>query len=334
MTENVIGEIKIPLGIAGPVKVNSKKILIPLATTEGALVASVNRGCKAITKSGGANVLIEKIGATRGPVFKTGSLAGSKKFVSWLNSNYDNMNYHIVKTSKHLKLLKISPTIVGSYVFVRFYFDTDLAMGMNMATIASDAAAKYIEKKTKIKCLSLSGNFCVDKKASWMNFINGRGIKINAEVLLTKKVLKEVLKTNARDFFEVWLGKCMIGSAVSGSMGFNCQFANIVAAIFIATGQDPAHVVEGSLGITTAEVIGENLKIGIYLPSVMIGTVGGGTGLPAQKKAISIIGEENLAEGLGGAVLAGEISLLASLAEGSLAKAHEQLGRSFPRKPE
>lgn len=325
--ENMIGIAQIPMGIAGPLKVNSKKIFIPLATTEGALVASVNRGCKAITESGGGKVIVKKTGTTRGPVFKTKDINESIKFEKWLITNLAILNKIAESTSDHIKLLKIEPKTVGNYVFVRFTFDTDKAMGMNMATIATDKIAEYIWKKLKIECLAVSGNFCVDKKASWQNFISGRGYEISAEVLLSKKIIKNVLKTDAKKFFDVWLSKCMVGSAITGSVGFNAQYANIIAAVFLATGQDIAHVVEGSIGITTAEVTGENLKVGIYLPDVMAGTVGGGTGLATQKEALSIIGKDNFFEGIGGAVLAGEISLLASLSEKSLARAHKNLAR-------
>jgi len=329
----MIGVAQIPMGIAGPLKIKpiggkgSFESFVPLATTEGALVASVNRGCKAITLSGGASVLVEKIGATRGPVFKTKGLAESYRFSHWLITHMADLRKASRKTSSHIRLLRADPTIVGNRVFVRFAFDTGKAMGMNMVTIATGEITALLQKKTGVRCLSLSGNFCVDKKASWQNFILGRGKKINAEVVLTKKVLKEVLKTSAQEFFEVWLSKCMVGSAVSGTMGGNAHFANVVAAIFLATGQDPAHVVEGSLGVTTAEVVGEGLRVGVYLPDVMVGTVGGGTGLATQKEALSLIKKENLSYVIGGAVLAGEISLLASLSQGSLVDAHKRLGR-------
>ncbi|MCX6705257.1 MAG: hydroxymethylglutaryl-CoA reductase [Candidatus Woesebacteria bacterium] len=334
--ENMIGITQIPLGISSSIKINSKSYFVPLTTTEGALVASVSRGCKAISLSGGTAVIVEKVGVTRGPVFKTGSLAESFRFRAWLIKHFNDLNHQSVNASSHLKLLKIDSTVVGKNIYVRFSFDTDDAMGMNMATIATQAIVDFIGKKTKIKCLSISGNYCIDKKPSWLNFIGGRGFKVWAEVTLTKKVLREVLKTSAKKFFDVWLAKCMTGSALAGSMGFNAQFVNIVAAIFLAMGQDPAHIVEGSLGITSAEVVGENLYVSIYLPDLMIGTVGGGTSLATQAEALSILGinggdkgknAEKLAQIIGGTVLAGEISLLASLAEGSLVKAHKKLGR-------
>ena len=325
--ENMIGAVQIPLGVAAPLKINGKDFYVPLATTEGALVASVSRGCKAITESGGTVTRVEKVGATRGPVFLTSGIRESQKFIKWLTDHYINIYQYSGRTSKYIKLLKIEPQIVGKYVFVRFSFDTSDAMGMNMVTIATQAIAELIEKKTKIKCLSISGNFCIDKKPAWLNFTLGRGYKVWAEVTLKEKVIKTVLKTTAAKIYDVWLAKCMVGAAISGSMGFNAQFANVIAAIFIACGQDAAHIGEGSVGITTAEVIGKDLYISVYLPDLMIGTIGGGTGLPTQKESFDIITRKNFPEAIGGAVLAGEISLLASLSEGSLVKAHERLGR-------
>jgi len=204
-------------------------------------------------------------------------------------------------------------------------------MGMNMATIATDKIVSYIENKTKVPCLAISGNFCVDKKPAWLNFISGRGRRVWAEAVVKKDLVKIILKTNPQKLFDVWLAKCMMGSIMSGSMGFNSHFANVVAAFFAATGQDLAHVVEGSMGVTTMKILESgDLYVSVYLPAVMIGTIGGGTKLAIKKEALSIMkvtSSDALAEILGCAVLAGELSLLSSLAEGSLAKAHTRLGR-------
>jgi len=335
--ENMIGATQVPIGIAGPLVMKGKKYYIPLATTEGALVASVNRGCKAITESGGAMVDSHRVGATRGPVFKVRSLEENKKLNEFIETHFNEIKELTEKTSHHLTLKKISSQGVGKYRYVRFVYDTQDAMGLNMVTIATDAAVTYIEKATGAECLALSGNYCVDKKPSWQNFINSRGIKVWAEVTLPSSVLTRVLKTTAKKAHETWFAKCMLGSAMSGSMGFNAQYANVIAALFLATGQDIAHVGEGSLGITTAEVVnGNDLYVSIHLPDLMVGTVGGGTGLATQLEALSLLGvaggnngknAQRLAEIIAGAVLAGEISLLSSLEEGSLAKAHQQLGR-------
>lgn len=328
--ENMIGVAQVPMGIAGPLRVGEKDYYVPLATTEGALVASVNRGCKAITRSGGASVDSHRVGATRGPVFKVKNLQENKKLYEFLETHFEQMKRIAEKTSHHLKLKKITSRGVGLYRYVRFVYDTQDAMGLNMVTIATDPIVRYIERQTGAKCLALSGNYCVDKKPSWQNFINNRGFKAWAEVTLSEKVLRTILKTTAQTAYETWFAKCMLGSAMSGSMGFNAQYANIIAAMFIATGQDPAHVVEGSLGITTAEVQGNDLYVSVYLPDLMVGTVGGGTGLATQKEALSIIGvtrSEELARVVAATTLAGEISLLSSLEEGTLARAHKTLGR-------
>ncbi len=338
--ENMVGIAQVPMGVAGPLAIQSaswrtkfkiQNYYVPLATTEGALVASVSRGCKAITQSGGAGVDSHKAGATRGPVFKVRSLAESKKLYEFLKTHEDELKNVAKSTSGHLTLKKITSRCVGRYRYVRFSFDTQDAMGMNMATIASTKLAAYIEEKTHARCIAVAGNFDIDKKPAWLNFIEARGTEVWAEVILPSSVLRHTLKTSAQAVYDVWLAKCMIGSAISGSLGFNAQFANVIAAIFLATGQDLGYVGEGSMGITTTEVInGNDLYMSVYLPDVMVGTVGGGTGLATQKEALSMLGaksSQQFAEVVGAAVLAGEISLLASLSEGTLARAHEKLGR-------
>lgn len=345
--ENMVGSTKIPLGVAGPLKVQSSSIprtqdkvqsyYIPLATTEGALVASINRGCKAVTESGGANTSSCNIGATRGPVFYTGNIKNEQRLFEWVKKNEDKIRKIAESTSNHLKYKKLIFRGLADYAFIRFAFDTKDAMGMNMATIATEKIVRLIEKETGILCISLAGNFDSDKKPSWLNFIENRGHKVWAEATIKKNIVKEILKTTPQKIYDVWLSKNMIGSAMSGSLGFNAHFANIVSAIFIATGQDPAHVVEASMGITTSRVTKTgDLYFSIYIPALMVGTVGGGTNLATQKEALSIMGivggnegrnSQKLAEIISGAVLCGELSLLASLAEGSLASSHKKLGR-------
>lgn len=333
--ENLIGAISLPLGVAGPALVKGEhadgQYYIPLATTEGALVASVSRGCKAISLSQGARVYAQRAGTTRGPVFFVNNLQEGKKFHQWLIQHEHLLKQTAEKTSMHLLFLKMEIRMLSNYVFIRFYFDTDNAMGMNMSTIATQAMVDVIEKETGIPCLSVAGNFDIDKKPAWLNIINNRGFAVWAETVISNKVLHDVLKTTAQKLYDVWLGKCVFGSMMSGSLGFNAHFANIVAAFFAATGQDLAHVVEGSMGITATRIVEDgDLHISVYLPAVMVGTVGGGTKLKTQQEALRILGvsdSETLAEVLGASVLAGELSLLASQAEGTLAKAHKKLGR-------
>ncbi|MBI4065066.1 hydroxymethylglutaryl-CoA reductase [Candidatus Gottesmanbacteria bacterium] len=377
--ENMVGASQVPMGVAGPLRVShatsdkrqDKEYYIPLATTEGALVASVNRGCKAITQSGGAMVDSYRVGATRGPVFKVKNLTESDRLNTFLDTHLDDFKKITKETSHHLKLKKLMSRGVGRYRFIRFAFDSADAMGMNMATIASQALVEFIQKKTGAKCISVAGNFDSDKKPAWLNFIENRGFKAWAEVTLPSLVLEQTLKVTAAQVYETWFAKCMIGSAMSGSMGFNAQYANVVATVFLATGQDLGHVAEGSMGITTAEVVktqnfpredsgqaklksqnynskrktlhqneDESLYVSIYLPDLMVGTIGGGTGLATQKEALELLGvagglsvgeegknAQRFAQIVAASVLAGEISLLASEAEGSLARAHLALAR-------
>lgn len=334
--ENMIGAAQVPIGIAGPLRIKQKNYYIPLATTEGALVASVNRGCKAITESGGASVDSYRVGATRGPVFKVKNLVQNDKLNTFFETHLKELGTVAQKTSHHLKLKQIFSRGLGRYRFARFVFNTQDAMGMNMATIATAKMIQIIETKTGARCVSVAGNYDVDKKPSWLNVIEGRGIKAWAEVTVPERVLTSVLKTTAKAVYETWMAKCMMGSIMSGSMGYNAHIANVIAAMFLATGQDVGHVSEGSVGITTTEVIDNDLYVSVYLPDLMVGTVGGGTGLATQKEALSILGVAGgnegknamqLAEIIAGAVLAGEISLLASEAEGSLAEAHQKLAR-------
>jgi len=334
--ENLIGATQIPLGIAGPLAIKNLKLkiknyYIALATTEGALVASISRGCKAVTQSGGANVYIESVGITRGPVFKLNNLAEAIKTKIWIEKNFKDLAKVAASTSSHLKLLKADYQVLGRNLFIRFYFDSADAMGMNMATIGTEQIVRLIEQNTTAKCISLAGNFDIDKKSAWLNFISGRGKKIWAEAIIPIKIVREILKTSPEKITEMVKLKNYLGSILAGSIGYNAHFANIISAIFIATGQDPAHIVEGSMGITTAEVLPSgDLYFSIYLPALVVGTVGGGTHLPTQQQALKVMQATNVleyAQIIAAAVLAGELSLLASLAEGTLAKSHQKLAR-------
>jgi hydroxymethylglutaryl-CoA reductase (NADPH) len=340
--ENLIGSTQIPLGVAGPLSIikdeTSTIHYIPLATTEGALVASVSRGCKAIYESGGVSIQSNNVGVTRAPVFKTSGITHSVEIKKWLTNNYEELKTLSESTSSHLKLLKIDSNFSGRNLFIRFHFDSEDAMGMNMATIAVEQVIPLIEKETHAKCISVSGNFDVDKKPAWLNFITGRGKRVWAEAIIPKEVVKSILKTTPEKIADLVYRKILVGSIMSGSMGFNAHYSNIIAAIFTATGQDLGQVVEGSLGITSAEVTDNgDLYFSIHLPSLMIGTVGGGTNLPTQKEALSIMGIKDqgdtskFAEIIASTILAGELSLLASQSAGTLGESHINLARKGQR---
>jgi hydroxymethylglutaryl-CoA reductase (NADPH) len=338
--ENMIGAVQIPLGIAGPLRIISslqdREVFLPLATTEGALVASVSRGSKAITQAGGASVISEKVGITRSPVFLVDNVKEGEKVIKWTKNNFIKIKKIAEGTSSHLTLLDIKPWMVGRSLFLRFRFDSQDAMGMNMATIACSLAADLIENETKVKLVSVSGNVCVDKKPNMLNFIEGRGTRVWADCTISEEIVNKILKTTPEKFVDVVTRKVYVGSIVSGSIGANSHAANVLAAIFAATGQDIAHISEVSSVITTAEVTRGGLYVSVNLSDLVVGTVGGGTGLGTQKEALNILGvyggdggknSQKLAEIIGAAVLAGEISLIASLSVNSLARAHRELGR-------
>lgn len=338
--ENMIGVAQIPLGVAGPLLIQrenrAKEYYIPLATTEGALIASINRGCRAITEAGGVQTVVERVGTSRGPVFQTSSLIHSHQFVTWLESQRFKMEKIVKECSSHCTLLSFTTQIVGTLVFVRFSFDTQDAMGMNMATIVTQQIAEWIEHEQSIRCLSVSGNFCVDKKPSWQNTVLGRGYRAWSEVVIPTDSIINILKTTNEQLVSTWQAKCLIGSAVSGSVGFNGHAANVIAALYLATGQDIAHVVEGSQTITTMSQEEHGVRVSVLLPAILVGTVGGGTGLATQQEALQLLGIDGGNEGKHGeelagivssVVLAGELSELCALSSGTLTKAHQHLAR-------
>ncbi len=342
--ENTIGVIQIPLGIAGPLLVNGNyargMYYIPLATTEGALVASVNRGCKIVSDNGGVNVRVIRDYMSRAPVFKFENIDDAIEFLEWVDNNIEEIRKEAESTSRHAKLIDIEKYIMGNNVWLRFKFKTGDAMGMNMVTIAVDKAVRYIiEKFPKAKLVSISGNMCVDKKPNALNLLLGRGKTVIAEATIRREYLKEKFNVEPEDVVDVVYRKNLLGSAYAASYGYNAHFANIIAAIFIATGQDVAQVVESSMGFTWAEIDKNgNLYFTITLPSLEVGTVGGGTRLPTQQEALKILGVAGpgdppgvnalkLAEIVGAAVLAGELNLIIALARNELARAHQRLGR-------
>jgi len=337
--ENPIGTVQIPIGITGPLKINGEyakgEFYIPIATSEGALVASINRGCSVITLAKGVNTLIIDDKMTRAPVIRTESIQESYTIKNWIENNFLRLKKMAETTTKHGELVKIDPILIaGNYVYPRFNYSTGDSMGMNMVTIATEKALELLEEETSGEIISLSGNACVDKKPSNINLIEGRGKSLIADILIPEEIVHNKLKTTAKSIEEVNTIKNLIGSAVSGSMGFNAHYANIIAGLFLATGQDAAHVVEGSLGITTAENRNGDLYFSVTIPDLPIATVGGGTSIETAEESLKILDcygagkVKKLAEIMVATVLGGELSLIAALSSGHLAKAHKTHGRA------
>ncbi|MCD1295319.1 hydroxymethylglutaryl-CoA reductase (NADPH) [Methanocella sp. CWC-04] len=343
--ENAIGAVQIPLGVAGPLKINGEyakgSFYVPLATTEGALVASVNRGCSVCTQSGGVNTMIFQDEMTRAPVVKVNTLEDAKKIVQAFKSPefMEEVRKAVSSTTRHGELLGVDPYVVGKNVFLRFAYDTKDAMGMNMVTIASEAVMHLVEERFGARLIALSSNMCTDKKPAAINVIEGRGRTTVAEITISRDVVLSKLKTTPENVCDVNYRKNFLGSARAVSFGFNAHIANIVAATFIACGQDPSHVVEGSNAITSAEMTDNgDLQFSVSFPSLPLGTVGGGTGVATQSECLSMLGVKGggdppgsnarkLAEIIASTALAGELSLLGALASQDLARAHAKYGR-------
>jgi hydroxymethylglutaryl-CoA reductase (NADPH) len=254
--ENVIGYLPLPLGVAGPILIDGQNYFLPMATTEGVLVASTSRGAKAINAGGGAVTVVTNDGMTRGPCIGFDSLARAGAAKIWLDSEegQKRMADAFNSTSRFARLRALKTAIAGSNIYVRFRATTGDAMGMNMISKGVEHALTVMATECgfdDMRVVTVSGNYCTDKKAAAINWIDGRGKGVVAEATIPGKVVQSVLKCEVEDLVQMNISKNLIGSAMAGSIGgFNAHAANIVAAIFLATGQDPAQVVESSNCIT------------------------------------------------------------------------------------
>ena len=340
--ENMIGTAQIPMGVVGPLPVEGGAAegdhYLPLATTEGALLASVNRGVSTIRTAGGATARVLKSGMTRAPVFKVEDVAAAGEVSAWARDHVDDLAAAAETTTSHGELQDVTPYVVGDNVFLRFSYDTKDAMGMNMATIATEAACEVVERETPAELVALSGNLCSDKKPAAINAIEGRGRTVSADVLIPHEQVEQRLDTTTEAVVEANTRKNLVGSAKAGALGFNAHAANVIAAAFLALGQDAAQVVEGANTITTVDAREDGLYASVTLASLEVGTVGGGTGLPTQSEAMEVLGyggggdpagsnADAFAEVIAAGVLAGELSLLAALSSRHLSSAHAELGR-------
>ncbi|KAF5351010.1 hypothetical protein D9756_008372 [Leucocoprinus leucothites] len=349
--ENVVGYIPIPLGIAGPLKVDGQMVHIPMATAEGTLVASTSRGCKALNAGGGVTTVLTRDGMTRGPGIDFPSIVQAAQAKAWIESDegYNVLKTAFESTSRFAKLQSLKTALAGRTLFVRFATATGDAMGMNMISKGTEKALEAMQSKfPEMITLALSGNYCTDKKPAAINWIEGRGKSVVAEAVIPGKVVKSVLKTTVDALCNLNTKKNLVGSAMAGSIGgFNAHAANILTAMFIATGQDPAQNVESSNCITLMEPVndGEDLLMTVSMPSIEVGTVGGGTVLAPQQAVLDMLGikgahpthpgqnAQALARMIAAAVMAGELSLLSALAAGHLIRAHMAHNRSQTNTP-
>ncbi|XP_055336797.1 3-hydroxy-3-methylglutaryl-coenzyme A reductase-like [Paramacrobiotus metropolitanus] len=344
--ENVIGYIPVPVGVAGPLLLDGQSYWVPMATTEGCIVASASRGCRAISLSGGAHTELINDGMTRAPLLQFPGIVGAREAKTWIaGEGFSALKDAFDRTSRFARLQSVFTEVVGRQLHLRLQATTGDAMGMNMLGKGTENALHVLrEKFPAVRVLSLSGNLCTDKKPSAINCILGRGKSVLCEAVITQDVLKNVLKTSAEALVELNVKKNLVGSAVAGSIGgCNAHAANMVASVFLATGQDVAQVVESSACLVQMEPHCDdpaNLHITCTMPCLEVGTVGGGTNLPAQAACLKLLNvqgpspmqpganAEKLARVICGAVLAAELSLLAALTSGDLIESHMRHNRS------
>ena len=337
--ENFIGTVKMPVGLAGPLRINGLfaqgDYYIPLATTEAALVASYSRGAQLITAAGGCSTAVISEGISRAPGFIFENLTKAMLFVNWIVNITDELKRVARTTTSHGELADIKVTIEGNYVYINFDYFTADASGQNMITIATQKICEYIMEKSPVtpEKYFIEGNLSGDKKASALSFLGVRGKKVISEVIIKRDLVRRYLRTTPEELITFW-NMTTIGAILLGTTGSNGHFANGLAALYIACGQDAACVGESAVGITRMEVNKEgDLYASVSLPNVIVGTVGGGTGLPSQKACLDILnlsGKNNsmaFAEVAAATVLAGELSIAGAITAGDFTRAHKSLSR-------
>jgi len=339
--EHFTGVAQIPLGIAGPLHVNGEHaqgdFLIPLATSEGTLVASYNRGIKVVNLSGGAKCTVVRDAMQRAPVFVFEDARAARDFVDWIKENFKKIATEAEATSSVARLQYIDPYLSNKFAYLRFNYSTGDAAGQNMVGRATFAACSWILEAYKdypIKHFYLESNFATDKKASQVNIMRTRGKRVTAEITFKRDVLMQHMRVEPEQLAYHY-GVANIGSILSGANNNGLHSANAITAMFIATGQDVANVSESSAGLVYCEVTPDgDLYFSITIPSLIIATYGGGTGLASQQeclKMLDCVGRDKvnkLAEIIAGVVLAGEISLASAISSSDWVSSHEQYGRN------
>jgi hydroxymethylglutaryl-CoA reductase (NADPH) len=341
--ENFIGMTQVPVGVAGPLLVRGEHIdeyvMAPFATTEGALVASVSRGARALSLAGGVRARVVHQQMIRAPMFTCATMDDAFRLQHWLEAHLDDLRAAVRAASRRGELTAVRFFVTGAVLHTRFLYRTADAAGQNMTTAATHRACQWIIRNLpadiRLDHHVIEGNFSSDKKVSFLSYIEGRGTRVVAEARLTAEVLREVLKVEAADLLRTWSG-FVAGSVGAGMIGMNVNVANTIGALFTATGQDIACVHESSVGQLDIRPDGDDIYVSLMLPSLIIGTVGGGTGLPTQREALEMMGcygpgkAARLAEIMASFALALDLSTLSAIAAGHFAAAHERLGRNKP----
>jgi hydroxymethylglutaryl-CoA reductase (NADPH) len=348
--ESSIGAAQVPLGYAGDIKVNGDSANgsypVLLATTVGRLVAGISRGISVVNRAGGVNTIVVRDGMARDVLVRASDARHSSKLAHWIEGSEGRefIGKAFAESTTYGALIDVKPFVAGRDVHLRFRATTGAAMGMNMVTISAkstvDKLVQHAEDKLglHIDILSESGNMCSDKKPAYIDFIEGRGVSVTADIVVPGQLIEESFRVRPEIIVELNKVKNLTGSALAGSHGFNAHVANTLAAMYIAHGQDAAQIVEGTMAITDAAMVGDDLYVSLLMPSIEVGTYGGGTARETQKEALSLMGLYGsgdaegktrlaFAEVVAATCLTGELNLLAAEAGMDLAKSHSKIKR-------
>lgn len=343
--ESYIGTIETPVGLAGPLHIHgrdgSAEYQVPLATTEAALVASYNRGARLINASGGCNARVVAEAVSRTPMFAFENIIEAEQFVAFIQSHRDVFSGLVEQTTAHGKLVGAETLIEGNHVYLDLRYTTGDASGQNMVTFASNTILQNVLQNSPVtpRYWFLEANFSGDKKASARSLGDVRGKRVIADITVPRAMVEQQLHTTPQRMVDYWYAGA-IGGVMSGTTGIQGHFANGLAALYLACGQDIACVAESAIGVTRMELTASgDLYTSVTLPNIMVGTVGGGTGLPSAKACLDILGlsgqghSNALAEVCVATVLAGELSIIGAFCSGDFAMAHHALSRgtSFTR---
>jgi len=337
--ENFTGVAQVPLGFAGPLLVNGEhakgEFLIPMCTSEGTLVASYNRGMKLINMCGGVKVTVIEDRMQRSPAFAFDSAREGRDFIQWIDKHMDEIRTQAESASKVAKLLSIDRYMASRLVYLRFNYYTGDAAGQNMVSMCTYTACNWILSQVNtVRHFYMDGNISTDKKASFINNLTTRGKRVIGEILIPREVMIQHMRVDPVTL-DYLCRACQLGAFMGGAISNGLHAANALAAIFIATGQDVANVSESSSGMVCTEITPDGDLYGsLTLPSLIVATYGGGTGLPTQRECLESLGcygqgsALKFAEIVTAAATAGEISLAGAIASLDWVTSHERLGKN------
>jgi len=332
--ENLVGAVEVPLGIAGPLRVNGTyakgSFYVPLATTEGTLVSTYQYGMRAISEAGGANAYVLGDALDIAPCFVLADARAAIALADWLGAHLADLQAIAAESTAHGRLLDVRPHVFGRRVFAQCVFSTGDAMGMNMVNLAVDRICRHVVAAVPCERFYLRCNYSSDKKPAAINLFRPYGKEVAIDLTMPGEVVRSHLGVSPRELVD-FSATGRLGSIQAGALGTNAHFANGLAAIFIACGQDVAQIVNASIGFLDLELVGDDdVYVAARLPNLVVATVGGGTALPTQRECLELLGcvgdgtARKFAEIVGAALVAGELAICAALANGRFIEAHRQ----------